>query len=664
MRKIKIYFLSIIASLSLILTLGVINNTNNSFAYSTTDNGIEYYISDGQVIICGYSGNDPELDIPSKIDGCPVTTIDKYAFQYRKDLTSIKLPDSVTSIGWESFNECSNLKNIKLSSKLKTIGYRAFHNCKNLENLTMPSSITSIGKSAFYNCEHLSNLIIPNSVTSIGEYAFANCFRLTNIKLPDKLKVIDSSTFENCTNIESIEIPDTVEEIGSSVFYGCISLKNIKINSPSISIGNYAFSDCTNLESIILPEGLESIEESTFAGCSSLKSIELSKNLSSIKSNAFYECSSLKDVNLPESLTSIDDNSFYGCISLESITIPSNVKYIAENTFENCTSLYIIVVHENTYSYRVISKYYPDKVRIFGYPSKITISNENYPLNIIYKNKFKLTGNIKSDYKLSSITAQIIDTSNNTISKISKTVSPDSFTYSIENLQIKFETLPVGNYKYKLIASDEKGVSKTLINKNFKVVKPNIPVNNVTGFKYTSSTSNTKLYWNKANGVSGYEIWMYNSKTRKYEKIKTIKNASTLSYTKSKLSSSTIYKYKIRAYKIVNDDKYYGSFSKVLTTATKPPTPSITLKSTTKGKIQISWSNVTSRSTGYEVYRSTSKNGTYKKIATVNNKSKSYTNNKTTSKKYYYYKVRAYKSIDSKNKVYSSYSSVKSIKSK
>ena len=47
MRKIKIYFLSIIASLSLILTLGVINNTNNSFAYSTTDNGIEYYISDG-----------------------------------------------------------------------------------------------------------------------------------------------------------------------------------------------------------------------------------------------------------------------------------------------------------------------------------------------------------------------------------------------------------------------------------------------------------------------------------------------------------------------------------------------------------------------------------------------------------------------------------------
>ena len=664
MRKIKIYFLSIIASLSLILTLGVINNTNNSFAYSTTDNGIEYYISDGQVIICGYSGNDPELDIPSKIDGCPVTTIDEYAFQYRNDLISIKIPDSVIAIGRESFNECNNLKNIKLSSKLKTIGYRAFHNCKNLENLTMPSSITSIGKSAFYNCEHLSNLIIPNSVTSIGEYAFANCFRLTNIKLPDKLKVIDSSTFKNCTNIESIEIPDTVEEIGSSVFYGCISLKNIKINSPSISIGNYAFSDCTNLESIILPEELESIEKSTFAGCSSLKSIELSKNLNSIKSNAFYECSSLKDVNLPESLTSIDDNSFYGCISLESITIPSNVKYIAENTFENCTSLYIIVVHENTYSYRVISKYYPDKVRIFGYPSKITISNENYPLNIIYKNKFKLTGNIKSDYKLSSITVQIIDRINNTISEISKTISPDTFTYDMEDLKIKFETLPIGNYKYKLIASDEKGVSKTLINKNFKVVKPNIPVNNVTGFKYTSSTSNTKLYWNKANGVSGYEIWMYNSKTRKYEKIKTIKNASTLSYTKSKLSSSTIYKYKIRAYKIVNDDKYYGSFSKVLTTATKPPTPSITLKSTTKGKIQISWSNVTSRSTGYEVYRSTSKNGTYKKIATVNNKSKSYTNNKTTSKKYYYYKVRAYKSIDSKNKVYSSYSSVKSIKSK
>lgn len=640
MRKVKMYFLSIIASLSLILTLGVMTNSNNAFA-DTTDSGIIYYITNGQAIITGYYGNDPELEIPSKLDGCPVTTIDEYAFEDNEDLISITIPDSVTSIGWQSFSDCTNLKNIKLSNKLKTIGSGAFSYCNNLENLTIPGSVTSIGEWAFFNCEHLTSLIIPNSVTSIGQYAFENCFRLTSIKLPDKLNAINCYTFRNCTNIESIEIPNTVKEIRSSAFYGCIRLQNI-----------------------ILPERLESIEESTFAGCSSLKSVKLPKNLNSIKSNAFYECSSLKDVNLPESLTSIDDNSFYGCISLESITIPSNVKYIAENTFENCTSLYIIVVHENTYSYRVISKYYPDKVRIFGYPSKITISNENYPLNIIYKNKFKLTGNIKSDYKLSSITAQIIDTSNNTISKISKTVSPDSFTYDMEDLKIKFETLPVGNYNYQLIASDEKGVSQTLINKNFKVVKPNVPVNKVNGLKYTSSTSNTKLYWNNVSGVNGYEVWMYNSNSGKYEKIKTIKNASTLSYTKSNLSSSTIYKYKIRAYKIVNGNKYYGSFSKVLTTSTKPPTPSITLKSTTKGKVKISWNNVTSRSTGYEVYRATSKKGTYKKIATVNNKARSYTNTKTTSKKTYYYKVRAYKYIDSKNKVYSSYSAVKSIKSK
>lgn len=641
MRKIKIYFLSIIASLSLILTLGVINNTNNSFAYSTTDNGIEYYISDGQVIIYGYSGNDPELDIPSKIDGCPVTTIANYAFLYRKDLISVKLPDSVTAIGEEAFCECNNLEAIKLPSQLKTIGFHAFENCKSLTNLVIPSSVTSIDECAFKNCENLTNLVIPNSVTYIEQSAFKNCFRLTNIKLPDKLKVINSSTFENCTNIENIEIPDKVEEIGSSTFSGCISL-----------------------ESIVLPEGLESIEEYTFAGCSNLKSVQLDEKLNSIESNAFYECSNLKNINLPESLTSINYNSFYGCISLETITIPANVKYISENAFENCPSLNTIVVHENTYSYRVINKYYPDKVRIFGYPSKITISNENYPSNITYKNKFKLTGKIKSDYKLSSITVQIIDRINNTISEISKTISPDTFTYDMEDLKIKFETLPIGNYNYQLIASDEKDVSQTLINKNFKVVKPNVPVNKVNGLKYTSSTSNTKLYWNNVSGVNGYEVWMYNSNSGKYEKIKTIKNASTLSYTKSNLSSSTIYKYKIRAYKIVNGNKYYGSFSKVLTTSTKPPTPSITLKSTTKGKVKISWNNVTSRSTGYEVYRATSKKGTYKKIATVNNKARSYTNTKTTSKKTYYYKVRAYKYIDSKNKVYSSYSAVKSIKSK
>lgn len=664
MRKIKTYFLSIIAALSLILTLGVINNTNNSFADATTDSGINYYISYGQVIITGYSGNDPELEIPSKINGCPVTTIFRWAFENNSDLISIKLPDSVTSIEFAAFSGCNNLKTVKLSSKLKTIEFRVFEDCKNLANLVIPDSVTSIEKCAFENCESLTNLIIPNSVTSIGECAFKNCFRLTNIKLSDKLNIISSSAFENCTNIENIKIPNTVEEIDSSAFAGCINLKNIKINSPSIYIGNSTFSNCTSLESIVLPDGLESIENSTFAGCSNLKSIQLSKNLNSIESNAFYECSNLKNINFPESLVSIRDNSFFECTSLKSITIPYNVKYISENTFENCTNLSEITVYEDTYAYRFLKQYYPDKIKVLPLPSKITISKENYPTNLVYKNKFSLTGQITSNHRLSSITVQISNRSNNTISKISKTISTDTFTYDMEDLKIKFETLPVGNYNYQLIASDEKGVSQTLINKNFKVVKPNVPVNKVNGLKYTSSTSNTKLYWNNVSGVNGYEVWMYNSNSGKYEKIKTIKNASTLSYTKSNLSSSTIYKYKIRAYKIVNGNKYYGSFSKVLTTSTKPPTPSITLKSTTKGKVKISWNNVTSRSTGYEVYRATSKKGTYKKIATVNNKARSYTNTKTTSKKTYYYKVRAYKYIDSKNKVYSSYSAVKSIKSK
>lgn len=641
MRKLKTYFLSIIAALSLILTLGVLNNSNNAFANSTTDSGIDYYISDGQAIITGYRGNDPELDIPSKIDGCPVTTITNYAFQYNRHLISIKIPDSVTSIDESAFYECNNLETVKLSDKLKTIGFGSFENCTNLTNLKIPNSVTSIEKYAFENCESLTNLIIPNSVTSIGQFAFRNCFRLANIKLPDKLNIINSSTFENCTNIESIEIPNTVKKIGSSAFSGCVSLNNIKINSPLIYIENYAFADCTSLENIVLPEELESIEESTFAGCSNLK-----------------------DINLPESLISIKDNSFFECTSLESITIPYNVKYISENTFENCTNLSEITVYEDTYAHRFLKQYYPNKIKVLPLPSKITLSKENYPTNLVYKNKFSLTGQITSNHRLSSITVQIIDRSNNTISEISKTISPDTFTYDMEDLEIKFETLPVGNYNYQLIASDEKGVSQTLINKNFKVVKPNVPVNKVNGLKYTSSTSNTKLYWNNVSGVNGYEVWMYNSNSGKYEKIKTIKNASTLSYTKSNLSSSTIYKYKIRAYKIVNGNKYYGSFSKVLTTSTKPPTPSITLKSTTKGKVKISWNNVTSRSTGYEVYRATSKKGTYKKIATVNNKARSYTNTKTTSKKTYYYKVRAYKYIDSKNKVYSSYSAVKSIKSK
>ena len=94
---------------------------------------------------------------------------------------------------------------------------------------------------------------------------------------------------------------------------------------------------------------------------------------------------------------------------------------------------------------------------------------------------------------------------------------------------------------------------------------------------------------------------------------------------------------------------------------TKPPTPTVKLTSPSTKKIKLTWTNISSRTTGYNIYMATSKNGTYKNIGSTSNKS--FTKGNLTKGKTYYFKVRAYRTIDGK-KVYSSYSSIKSIKCK
>ena len=89
-----------------------------------------------------------------------------------------------------------------------------------------------------------------------------------------------------------------------------------------------------------------------------------------------------------------------------------------------------------------------------------------------------------------------------------------------------------------------------------------------------------------------------------------------------------------------------------------PAQASVTLKKTASTKVKVSWKKVSGAS-GYRIYRSTSKNGTYKKVKSITNGSKlTWTNTKLKKKKTYYYKVRAYRKVDSKN-IYGAYSAVK-----
>ena len=171
-----------------------------------------------------------------------------------------------------------------------------------------------------------------------------------------------------------------------------------------------------------------------------------------------------------------------------------------------------------------------------------------------------------------------------------------------------------------------------------------------TSVSATQSTDSIKLTWKKVTGATGYRVYQYNSKTGKYEKIKTLTGTS---YTVKKLKAGTTYKFAVKAYSKADGETLWASSYKTITTATKPATP--TLKATAGSKqATISWKKVTG-ATGYVVYMQ-DEFGDYEKIGTTKNTS--YTRKKLTKGETYYFRVRAYKTVDGKN-IYGGYKTVK-----
>lgn len=177
------------------------------------------------------------------------------------------------------------------------------------------------------------------------------------------------------------------------------------------------------------------------------------------------------------------------------------------------------------------------------------------------------------------------------------------------------------------------------------------------------SSSAVRLNWNSVKGAEGYQIYRYNKITKKYSRIATVKGTTT--YTNKKLSAVTSYQYKVRAYGKISGRTKYGAYSDVVTTATKTKTVSILMNlSLKKGQAFLSWKKVKGCN-GYEVYRSTLKNGSYQKIADIksNKLLVTYTNKNLQKKTTYYYKVRGYQNVNG-SKIYGDYSTAKKVKTR
>ena len=265
----------------------------------------DYTTNNGTITITGYTGPGGAVAIPDTINSLPVTSIREYVFYNNSSVTSVTIPNSVSSIG-----------------------YSAFHGCTSLKSVTMPSSITNIGHAMFAYCASLASVMLPSSVTYIGEDAFYRCTSLTSITIGSGVASIRLRAFEGCTNLATITVDPgsfTYSNVDGVLFNkGQTTL----IKCPEGKTGNYT-----------IPSSVITIGERALYGCASLTSVTIPSSVTSIRTFAFYHCTSLTSVTIPSSVARIGLATFSGCTSLATITIPDSITSIGDSAFRGCTGL-------------------------------------------------------------------------------------------------------------------------------------------------------------------------------------------------------------------------------------------------------------------------------------------------------------------------------------
>ena len=215
-----------------------------------------------------------------------VTSIEENAFHQCADLTSVTLPNSLTTIGSDAFGGCSGLTSVTLPNSLTTIGSGAFRGCSGLTSVTIPNSVTTIGPGAFGDCSALAKFEVDldNSAYCAIDGVLFNKNQTTLIQYPPK----KSTT--------KYAIPNSVTYVEYNAFVDCDNLRSVTVPNSVTSFGRQVFMLCDNLMYINIPNSVSVITDNMFACCFSLHSVSLPNTITSVGIGAFFCCTTLADI--------------------------------------------------------------------------------------------------------------------------------------------------------------------------------------------------------------------------------------------------------------------------------------------------------------------------------------------------------------------------------
>ncbi len=270
-----------------------------------------------------------------------LVAVGNYAFEGCTGLTSVSIPNSVTSIGSYAFEGCTGLTSAIFSNGLKSISDHAFSGCPSLKAIDFPTSLTSIGEYAFNNCA-LTSLCLPYSLKSLASNAFNGC----GLKKIAKSQELDFSFSKNVIVI-NYDPYDARLENGCvytrnrrKLFYVSAALsEEFDIPETVTIIGNCAFAVCEQLPAINMGDLVETIGKNAFVGCSALRAITLGDGVKTIGDNAFDGCGQLAEITIPDSTTKIGIDAFKGCTGLKKVSLGKSVASIGARAWADCAGI-------------------------------------------------------------------------------------------------------------------------------------------------------------------------------------------------------------------------------------------------------------------------------------------------------------------------------------